>query len=288
MIQKDGPVTDTDQYKVGTVIRRAFKTLADHPRKFLLPALIVYVPVGLLMAIDTERGELTALSGIAFIASFLASIGFYAYFSVVASQLSSGNDVDDARAFEKTIKKIGQIIVVSIVSGIAIAFGAVLLIAPGLWLATIWFVFIPVLMLEDARFFDSLTRSRDLVQGSGWSVLLTLLFVAVVGIAIYVILISAAAAISDSSLMLFWIISTVGDGATTILAAIIFYFAYEQLVLLKDGPQSGKEQLNLEIDAHPETGTPPSIDVPPPIDIPPPTDAPPPTDIPPTDDPPRA
>ncbi len=282
-------MTSTDQYTVDTVIRRTFKTLADHPGKFLLPALIVYIPVGLIAAFDAENGTFTALTVISSVLGFLAPFGLYAYFSVVASELSSGNDVDVARAFDKTIKKIGQIIVVSIVSGIAVVIGTMLLIAPGLYLATIWFVFIPALVLEDKGYFDSLGRSRELVRGSGWSVFVTFLFTYVVAIVIFIILYFLASVIaSDGSLLMSWVIFTLGAGASVIVVGVIMYFAYEQLVPLKGEPQSSPDQLNLETDTQPQTGTAPPTNVPPPPDVPPPTEAPPPTDVPPPDDQPRA
>ena len=62
-------------------------------------------------------------------------------------------------------------IVAGILAGIAIAIGLVLLIAPGLYLLTIWSVIVPVIVLEGKSAGESFSRSRELVRGYGWGVL---------------------------------------------------------------------------------------------------------------------
>jgi hypothetical protein len=57
-----------------------------------------------------------------------------------------------------------------ILAGLGIGAGLVLLIAPGLYLATIWAVIAPVIMVERRGVFDAFGRSRQLVQGQGWQV----------------------------------------------------------------------------------------------------------------------
>ena len=45
-----------------------------------------------------------------------------------------------------------------------------LLLAPGLFLMTIWAVIIPVIVLENKSAGESFSRSRELVRGNGWGV----------------------------------------------------------------------------------------------------------------------
>jgi hypothetical protein len=57
-----------------------------------------------------------------------------------------------------------------ILAGIGIGIGMLLLVVPGLFLATIWAVIAPVIVIERAGVIDSLGRSRELVRGNGWPV----------------------------------------------------------------------------------------------------------------------
>jgi hypothetical protein len=60
--------------------------------------------------------------------------------------------------------------ITGIVAGIAIAIGLLLLLAPGLFLLTIWIAIIPVIVLENRTASESFGRSRELVRGHGWEV----------------------------------------------------------------------------------------------------------------------
>lgn len=245
-------MTSKDTYALDAIVSRAFKMLTDHPREFLLPAFIVSIPIGLLTALGEEKGAVTALTAVATFASLLVSTFFYGYFSIVANKLSSGNSVDLAPAFVRTVKKFWQMILVSIVSAIAVGIGVFLLIVPGLYLITIWFVFIPALVLEDVQYFNSLTRSRELVRGYGWSVFVTILFWVIAGGVIYIVFSIPTIAMDDSPLLLSWIATTLGDAVVITMSALIFYFAYERLVELKSAAQE-----STVADALPGTDAPP-------------------------------
>jgi hypothetical protein len=63
-----------------------------------------------------------------------------------------------------------RLLAVSVLSGIGITIGFVLVIVPGLWLMTIWAVVAPVTVLERPGVFAAFGRSRELVRGNGWGV----------------------------------------------------------------------------------------------------------------------
>src|SRR5690349_6008086 len=76
---------------------------------------------------------------------------------------------------------------VSILFGIGLGIGFILLIIPGLILMVIWSVVAPVTVLERPGVFAAFGRSAELVRGNGWNVfaviVLVFLAVAVIGIA---------------------------------------------------------------------------------------------------------
>ncbi|QLC21745.1 hypothetical protein HFP51_05870 [Parasphingopyxis sp. CP4] len=62
----------------------------------------------------------------------------------------------------------------SILASIAIIFGLALLVVPGIWLMTIWFVILPILLIENEPVMDCFGRSRELVTPNFWKVLVLL------------------------------------------------------------------------------------------------------------------
>ena len=78
---------------------------------------------------------------------------------------------------------LGKLILVGIVAGIGILIGFILIVIPGLILATIWSVAAPVVVLERPAGLRALGRSRELVRGNGWNVFaVILLLVILVGL----------------------------------------------------------------------------------------------------------
>lgn len=235
--------------------------LAGHPREFLLPVFIVSIPIALLSALDSGNDTFSVLLVIYLIASLLVTTFFYGYISIVANELSSEskNDADLANAFNKTVNKYWQLLVVSVVAGIAVVGGIFLLVVPFFYLMTIWFVFIPILVIEDVQYFKSLERSRKLVRGYGWSVFFTVFFTGIAGGVIYIVTSIPDRVMDNSPLLLSWITTTIGDSLTISLVALIIYFAYERLVELKSMAQE-----NTVTDTLPRTSIPPPTSIGPP------------------------
>ena len=76
------------------------------------------------------------------------------------------------------------LLVVSILFGIGVGIGLILLIVPGLILLTIWAVVAPVTVIERPGIFAAFGRSRELVRGHGWTVfgVIVLVFLISVGV----------------------------------------------------------------------------------------------------------
>jgi hypothetical protein len=83
---------------------------------------------------------------------------------------------------------LGAVAGASILAGIAIAIGLILLIVPGLYLITIWAVIIPVIVLEQSGVMASFGRSHQLVKGRGWHVFGTLVLTWLILLAVNLIL----------------------------------------------------------------------------------------------------
>jgi hypothetical protein len=80
-----------------------------------------------------------------------------------------------------------SVAVASIVAGIAIWVGLLIVVVPGLYLLTIWAVVMPVLVIERRGVIEAFERSQQLVRGHGWQVFGTLVLLFLVLILVGVV-----------------------------------------------------------------------------------------------------
>ena len=117
------------------------------------------------------------------------------------------------------------LVAVSLLFGIGVGIGFVLLIVPGLILTVIWSVVAPVTVLERPGVFAGFRRSRELVRGNGWNVfaviLLVFLAVAVISVAAGLV---AASLGSLTRALVQWAVNA-ALAPITALSASVLYFA---------------------------------------------------------------
>jgi hypothetical protein len=114
---------------------------------------------------------------------------------------------------------------VSVLFGIGVAIGFVLLIIPGLILIVIWSVVAPVTVLERPGVFAAFGRSRELVRGNGWRVF-AVIVVVFLAVAVISIIVGAATASLGSvgRSLVQWVVNA-GLAPITALSASVLYFA---------------------------------------------------------------
>jgi hypothetical protein len=152
------------------VIGEAWRLYRAHLRHLLSISFVVYLGVALLSLV------LTAL--LTWVGAIIAAIvSIIALFWVQGALVEAVQDVMDGRAdlslgqtFQRVRSRIPAIAVASILAGLGIAIGLILLIVPGLVLLTWWVLIIPVIVLEGKSAGEAFSRSRELVRGHGWSV----------------------------------------------------------------------------------------------------------------------
>jgi hypothetical protein len=162
------------------VISESWQQYKTHARHLLTIAFIIYVITAIISAAFYEIGGFFGL--------LLASlISIIAVFLLQAALVKAVQDIRDGRAdlsvgqtFSAATPYIGSVAGASILAGIAIAFGLVLLIIPGLALITIWCLIVPVIVLEQTGALASFGRSLQLVRGYFWNVFGTLCIVWVI------------------------------------------------------------------------------------------------------------
>jgi hypothetical protein len=162
------------------VLNEAWTMYRAHARHLLTIAFVIYLAAAIV------AGLLGLIGGI--FGYFLGSIvEFVAAFLLQAALVKAVQDVRDGRAdlsFGETVSAatpyIGPVAIASILAGIAITIGLILIIVPGLFLITIWAVIVPVIVIERSGALASFGRSQQLVRGNGWHVFGTLVLVFVI------------------------------------------------------------------------------------------------------------
>jgi hypothetical protein len=161
---------------VGNVLSEAWNLYKRFLWQFFLTAFVVFVALDLLGALAASASGDSATADV-FWGLIAAVISVVGYFWVQGALVELVRDVRDGRA-DSTIAetyaavrpRLPALIVAGVLAAIAIGIGLLLLIAPGLFLLTIWSMLVPVIVLEGRSAGESFTRSREVVRGNGWSV----------------------------------------------------------------------------------------------------------------------
>jgi hypothetical protein len=156
------------------VLGEAWQMYKAHAWHLLAIAFVIYLAAAVIAA-------LFALGGTTVGALLGSLVEIVAAFLLQATLVKAVQDVRDGRAdlsLGETVRAatpyLGAVAGASILAGIAITIGLILLIVPGLYLITIWAVIVPIIVLEQSGVMASFGRSHQLVKGRGWHVFGTL------------------------------------------------------------------------------------------------------------------
>jgi hypothetical protein len=159
-----------------------------HAKHLLAIAFVIYVVAAIITAVLALAGGTIGI----LLGSFVSVV---AAFLLQATLVKAVQDVRDGRAdlsIKETVNEatpyIGPVALASILAGIAITIGLILIIVPGLYLITIWAVIIPVIVIERSGVMASFGRSHDLVRGHGWHVFGTLVIVYIIMLVVNIVL----------------------------------------------------------------------------------------------------
>ncbi len=209
------------------VFGEAWQLYKAHWRRLLPIALVVYLLLSLfVLALGWLLGWLGLVAG-AFVA--LAGVFWLQGALVVAIE-----DVRDGRAdlsigetLGRVRPRINTIGVTGILAALGIAVGLVLLIVPGLVLATWWALIIPAIVLEGQNVSGAFARSRELVRGHGWTVFGLIVLTFLVLIAADIVLALVLSPLRDS--IQAYVTDVVSNTLTAPFVACAFTLAYYRL-----------------------------------------------------------
>jgi hypothetical protein len=208
---------------VGAIIRRTFQIYVDQASVLMPAAAVVFVISGIFGVLLIAASPGLAL--VALIVSLVATTLFTGMVVELVADVQDGRRDASAGQLLRTVTPVlGKLILVGIVAGIGIAIGFVLIVVPGLILATLWSVAAPVVVLERPAGLGALGRSRELVRGNGWNVfaviLLLVILVGIVGVGIE----AGADAAGTAVGLVVRVIVGILSAPISALAAAVLYF----------------------------------------------------------------
>lgn len=128
--------------------------------------------------------------------------------------------------------RIAPILGVSLVYGVAVGLGSLLLLVPGIMIACAWYLSVPVTTVERLGVGASLGRSGDLTRGYRWSIFGMFLLVTLLGVVVTLVLAGVLAALGP-------IVALFGMGIVAVFIALfagtLSAVCYHDLRLVKEG-----------------------------------------------------
>ncbi len=208
---------------VGAVLRRTFEIYVDQAA-VLMPAAAVVVGIAVILGAIL----IAASPGLAFIAAILSLVATTLFTGMVVELVADirdgRRDSSVAQLLQAVTPVLGQLVLVAIAAGVGILIGFVLLIVPGLILATLWAVAAPVVVLERPGGLRALGRSRELVRGNGWNVFaVILLLVILVGLLSGAIGFAAESAGAGVGLIARVVIGVLTAPISALAAAVLYF-----------------------------------------------------------------
>lgn len=240
------------QRGVGEILSTAFEIYKSNASNLLMIVAIVVVPLtfisafigGVVFAPETETvlvfgepvdtvsartaGAVILVALVTAVIGVVISAVLQAAIMRGAAQGSIGDPVDVDASYKWGFARFGSVILISILVGLAVAGGLILLVIPGLIFAVMFSVAIPALVVENLRGTDAMSRSWNLVKGHFWHAVGVIIVAAIIGAVVGGIIGGIGGAIGDNWFVS-WIFQAIAQIITAPFAAIVSVLLYLDL-----------------------------------------------------------
>jgi hypothetical protein len=215
---------------IGRTFSAIFELYKNNAAPLLGSALIIFLGTAILVALLLIVSPIFVLLSLPVLIA--AQFWYQGMVIELVNRVHDGSGVPGiGELFAAVGPRLGRLIVAGILAGLGIALGLILLIAPGLYLMTIWAVIAPVIVIENAAIGAAFGRSRQLVQGDGWQVFGIVVIIALVS-AIIGFIIRAATGSGFVGELLGSLLPNLLLAPVGALAAAVIYF---ELRRIKEG-----------------------------------------------------
>lgn len=180
--------------RVGEILTHAFQLYRLHWQNLIAIVAVVVVPLTIVQVLITDLviGETLTESGfqgdfevdlpailLGGLLTLVISVLTWAVLTGAITRAAAGTflgrDLQMDESYRYGIARLGSIILVGLLAGLAVIAGFILLVIPGIIVLTRLWCSIPALVIEDRRGRQALGRSWNLVKGFSWPVFGTIL-----------------------------------------------------------------------------------------------------------------
>ena len=243
-----GPQGGMAPKALGEILSAAFNIYKANASKLMLIVAIVVVPLSFISAlftgvvfagtkhtdtifgtqvvvVDRSFGLLLAGALVAALISIIITAVLQAAILRAAAQATIGDPVDAEESYRFGFKRLGSVILVSVLVGLAVVGGFILLIIPGIIFLVLFSVSVPVLIVENRRGREAMRRSWNLAKGHFWHA-----FGVIIVAGLIVGFISGIiGAIGGSAWIVRWIFSAIAQILTAPFTALVSVLLYLDL-----------------------------------------------------------
>jgi hypothetical protein len=244
-----GPQGGIPSKTLGEILSAAFNIYKANASQLILVVAVVVVPLSLIGALFTgvvfapdrirvsEAGVVSLdyagrsfaaillVGAIGALIAVLVSAVMQAAILRAAAQATIGDPVDVEASYRYGFKRLWSVILVSLLVGLSVAVGFVLLIIPGIIFLAFLSVSVPVLIVEGRRGTEAMGRSWNLVRGHFWHALA----VVVVAALIVGIISGLIGGIGGDNWVVRWIFTAIAQIVTVPFAALVSILLYLDL-----------------------------------------------------------
>lgn len=198
-------------FDFGRVLSRTFESIRDNWLPFSLASLVIiglpYFLINLIPAYaglyengmfsgndlpDNFVGVMIAFAALGGIVVILSSFVLQASVIHAAVKGFQGHRTSFSESLVVAFKHLLPIIGFALLGGLAMMLGFLLFIVPGIILMLMWYVAIPVMVVEKTGVMGAFERSAELTSGYKWWILLAVIVLAIIGAVISAVVLAAS------------------------------------------------------------------------------------------------
>lgn len=236
-------------FLIGRIVSRTFSVLLNNAAVFLGAAAILTLPV-LVLSFVVGGNPLGGVGGggirggilyaVSVIFSIVGGVLLQAVLIQGAVTYLNGEKPNLGKCLATAFQLFWPIIAITILFGLGLAGGFVLLVVPGIMLLTAWAVVIPVRVTENTGVTESFGRSRALTKGHRWKIFALLLMSFLIALLLELLISrlagvsiarAQAVALSPVAILANWAVRAVAAALNAVGVAVIYY----ELRTVKEG-----------------------------------------------------
>lgn len=220
---------------INAIFSKTFDMLFRNPVFFFGLSFIAASPLLVVSYLGTQGIDISSI-----ITPFMVvlMLVYYGTISYGVIQIMDNRKVSLFTALRKGLSRFPVLFITGVIVGAGQLVGKFLFIVPGIYLECIWYVAIPVCVVERLGPVKSIQRSRELVQGNGWSVFALVATMFVIEFAYNFAVKTATDKVNVDNAVYLALLIAIFGAAFEALGGVLKVATYHDLRVIKEGASS--------------------------------------------------